>query len=142
MKAVVAASNQEKALVWAFSMITNLRMDPRFKLYCLARSLQLSLLLWPVLQPAHTRGRGLRGGAGGGRGHHSDMEWWWWLVIAGFIGAVAAVIAALFYWYRSSGKVVDEMYLILVPLFFRNHKCGCNFFSYCGEEDRKESADK
>ena len=27
MKAVVAAFNQEKALVWAFSVISNLRMD-------------------------------------------------------------------------------------------------------------------
>ena len=27
MKAVVAAFNQEKALVWAFSVITNLRME-------------------------------------------------------------------------------------------------------------------
>ena len=27
MKAVVAAFNQEKALVWAFPVITNLRMD-------------------------------------------------------------------------------------------------------------------
>ena len=33
MKAVVAAFNQEKALVGAFSVITNLRMDFRFKLY-------------------------------------------------------------------------------------------------------------
>ena len=33
MKAVVAAFNQEKALVGAFSVITNLRMDLRFKLY-------------------------------------------------------------------------------------------------------------
>ena len=88
------------------------------------------------------QGRGLRGGggAGGGWGRHSDMEWWWWLVIAAFIGAVAAVIGALFYWYRSSGKVEDEIFLIFVS-FFRNHKCGCNFFSYCGEEDRKETAD-
>ena len=106
------------------------------------RLLQLCLLVWPLLQPAHTRGRGLRGGggAGGGWGRHSDMEWWWGLVIAAFIGAVAAVIGALFYWYRSSGKVEDEIFLIFVS-FFRNHKCGCNFFSYCGEEDRKETAD-
>ena len=33
MKAVVAAFNQEKALVGAFSVITNLRTDLRFKLY-------------------------------------------------------------------------------------------------------------
>ena len=33
MKAVVTAFNQEKALVGAFSVITNLRMDIRFKLY-------------------------------------------------------------------------------------------------------------
>ena len=33
VKAVVAAFNQEKALVGAFSVITNLRMDLRFKLY-------------------------------------------------------------------------------------------------------------
>ena len=33
MKAVVAAFNQEKALVGAFSVITNLQMDLRFKLY-------------------------------------------------------------------------------------------------------------
>ena len=33
MKAVVAAFNQEKALVGSFSVITNLRMDIRFKLY-------------------------------------------------------------------------------------------------------------
>ena len=33
MKAVVAAFNQETALVWAVSVITNLRMDLRFKLY-------------------------------------------------------------------------------------------------------------
>ena len=32
-KAVVAAFNQDKALVGAFSVITNLRMDLRFKLY-------------------------------------------------------------------------------------------------------------
>ena len=35
VKAVVAAFNQEKALVGAFSVITNLRMDLRFKLYYL-----------------------------------------------------------------------------------------------------------
>ena len=35
MKAVVAAFNQEKALVGAFFVITNLRMDLRFKLYSL-----------------------------------------------------------------------------------------------------------
>ena len=34
MKAVVAAFNQEKALVGAFSVIRNLRRDLRFKLYC------------------------------------------------------------------------------------------------------------
>ena len=33
MKAVVAAFNQEKALVGAFAVITNLRMDLRLKLY-------------------------------------------------------------------------------------------------------------
>ena len=33
VKAVVAAFNQEKALVGAFSVIMNLRMDLRFKLY-------------------------------------------------------------------------------------------------------------
>ena len=33
MKAVVAAFNQEKALVGAFSVITNLRVDLRFKRY-------------------------------------------------------------------------------------------------------------
>ena len=33
MKAVVAAFNQEKALVGAFSVITKLRVDPRLKLY-------------------------------------------------------------------------------------------------------------
>ena len=33
MKAVVATFNKEKALVGAFSVITNLRMDLRFKLY-------------------------------------------------------------------------------------------------------------
>ena len=33
MKAVVAAFNQEKALVGAFSVITNLRMELRLKLY-------------------------------------------------------------------------------------------------------------
>ena len=33
MKAVVAAFNQEEALVGAFSVITNLQMDLRFKLY-------------------------------------------------------------------------------------------------------------
>ena len=33
MKAVVATFNEEKALVGAFSVITNLRMDLRFKLY-------------------------------------------------------------------------------------------------------------
>ena len=35
MKAVVAAFNQEKALVGAFSVITNLRMDLHFKFYLL-----------------------------------------------------------------------------------------------------------
>ena len=34
MKAVVAAFNQEKALDGAFSVITNLRVDLRLKLYC------------------------------------------------------------------------------------------------------------
>ena len=34
VKVVVATFNQEKALVGAFSVITNLRMDLRFKLYC------------------------------------------------------------------------------------------------------------
>ena len=33
MKALVGTFNQEKALVGAFSVITNLRMDLRFKLY-------------------------------------------------------------------------------------------------------------
>ena len=33
VKAVVAAFNQEKALVGAFSVITNLRVDLRFQLY-------------------------------------------------------------------------------------------------------------
>ena len=33
MKALVAAFNQEKALVGAFSVITNLRMDLRLNLY-------------------------------------------------------------------------------------------------------------
>ena len=33
MKAVVATFNQEKALIGAFSVITNLRVDLRFKLY-------------------------------------------------------------------------------------------------------------
>ena len=33
MKAVVASFNQEKALVGAFSVITNLRVDLRLKLY-------------------------------------------------------------------------------------------------------------
>ena len=60
MKAVVAAFNQEKALVGTFSVITNLRMDLRFKLYyllptvmhcCWARSLicvWCHLLSWPA----------------------------------------------------------------------------------------------
>ena len=34
MKAVVAAFIQEKVIVGAFSVITNLQMDLRFKLYC------------------------------------------------------------------------------------------------------------
>ena len=38
MKALVGAFNQEKALVEAFSVITNLRMDLRFKLYYLLRA--------------------------------------------------------------------------------------------------------
>ena len=38
MKAGVAAFNQEKALVGAFSVITNLRVDIRFKLYSAASS--------------------------------------------------------------------------------------------------------
>ena len=33
MKALVGAFNQEKALVGAFSMIADLRIDLRFKLY-------------------------------------------------------------------------------------------------------------
>ena len=37
MKAVVAAFNQEKALVGAFSVITNFRMDLRFKLWDIPR---------------------------------------------------------------------------------------------------------
>ena len=36
MKAVVAAFNQEKALVWAFSVIMNLGVDLRLKLYLAA----------------------------------------------------------------------------------------------------------
>ena len=38
MKALVGAFNQEKALVGAFSVIVNLRMDLRFKLYNQGRS--------------------------------------------------------------------------------------------------------
>ena len=37
MKALVGAFNQEKALVGAFSVITNLRMNLRFKLYAAHR---------------------------------------------------------------------------------------------------------
>ena len=43
VKAVVAAFNQEKALVGAFSVITNLRIDLRFKLYCKDVTLSLSV---------------------------------------------------------------------------------------------------
>ena len=41
MKAVVAAFNQEKALVGAFSVITNLRMDSFEALICSVHMLQL-----------------------------------------------------------------------------------------------------
>ena len=58
MKALVGAFNQEKALVGAFSVIMNLRVDLRVKLYSLASSdtrllnsshrRWLSLILLPV----------------------------------------------------------------------------------------------
>ena len=46
MKAVVAAFNQEKALVGAFSVITTLLVDLRFKLYSLSATKQLAGLGW------------------------------------------------------------------------------------------------
>ena len=49
MKALVGTFNQEKALVGAFSVITNLRVDLRFKLYYkdLARVTAVRVLLSP-----------------------------------------------------------------------------------------------
>ena len=52
MKAVVAAFNQEKALVGAFSVITNLRMELFEALLVVAvcdHSLGRTILCWPVL---------------------------------------------------------------------------------------------
>ena len=48
MKAVVAAFNQEKALVGAFSVITNLRMELFEALDCLLLHLAAPLLVAPV----------------------------------------------------------------------------------------------
>ena len=51
MKAVVAAFNKEKALVGAFSVITNLRMDLRFNLYIVCCSFQLEAhVVWVQVQ--------------------------------------------------------------------------------------------
>ena len=58
MKAVVAAFNQEKALVGAFSVITNFCVDLHFKLY-----LQQGLV---TAAGHHGAGGGLAGGLGPG----------------------------------------------------------------------------
>ena len=64
MKAVVAAFNQEKALVGAFSVITNLRME--FGCNFLHRH------RLPLPGPAHGRGGGVaRGRAGAGPRRHA-----------------------------------------------------------------------
>ena len=55
VKAVVAAFNQEKALVGAFSVITKLRMDLRFKLYYIqCVTLQLSINGYVKVTEVHT----------------------------------------------------------------------------------------
>ena len=66
MKAVVAAFNQEKALVGAFSVITNLRMDLRFKLHTSVPSLSDPLTLGGV---------GLGGGLRPGCDQGSALPW-------------------------------------------------------------------
>ena len=73
MKALIGAFNQDKALVWAFSVITNLRMDPRLKLYCLAQvaAAQPTAVAGAAACPhqgAGTEGRG-RGRQGPPLGH-------------------------------------------------------------------------
>ena len=57
MKAVVAAFNQEKALVGAFSVITNLRMDLFEALLPTVSSVYLEMLSEAVIEgcSAHTR---------------------------------------------------------------------------------------
>ena len=60
MKAVVAAFNQEKALVGAFSVITNLRMELFEALVRNTAGDDVHLL--------RGRGGGLEGGGGGGDG--------------------------------------------------------------------------
>ena len=48
VKVVVAAFNQEKALVGAFSVIANLRMDLRFKLHWTLDTSVITISPWAV----------------------------------------------------------------------------------------------
>ena len=58
MKAVVGAFNQEKALVGASSVITDLRMDPCFKLYY-TPSYALHVAVYHHTTSQRGRGRGM-----------------------------------------------------------------------------------
>ena len=69
MKAVVAAFNQEKALVGAFSVITNLRMEIFEALVVTCHEPDVDL----ELEARHGEGRGGGGGAVGGAGEHGHQ---------------------------------------------------------------------
>ena len=76
MKAVVSVFNQEKALLGAFSVIANLRMElfealkAGEHLYFAIISITCSLLLADCRCPVPCRGwHGAAAGHGGGRGH-------------------------------------------------------------------------
>ena len=70
MKAVVAAFNQEKALVGAFSVLTNLRME-------LFQALALTALLPPTPPDCRGRAASVRGdpAPAGGRGRDGGRGW-------------------------------------------------------------------
>ena len=59
MKALEGAFNQEKALVGAFSVITNLRMDLRFKLYIHQATRHTLQFITTQLPTQRGRGRGM-----------------------------------------------------------------------------------
>ena len=69
MKAVVAAFNQEKALVGAFSVITNLRMELFEALLATVSRLPVRMIPVPVARADEgSRGEGGAGGAGAAGG--------------------------------------------------------------------------